>query len=279
MRPALLLLLASATAAADPVADLRDACAAASDEARREAAFERALAIEIDPAPLKLDGGELALPFAARVTAAAGQVTLDGGDERAAAALAPAQAGAVLRAREQGKLVARLSFRLREGDGSSIDQPCTAVGGGRFLRVRVAPLAVDLLADGKPIARLLTERGAALPSAGAQPRVDLAPPSVSGASGHDADALAEAARPLQGRALDCYRAAARSGRPRTGTVALQLQISSSGAVDQATPLIDGLRDDLVRGCLAEAARNVRFPRTRHGGKVTLSLAFSLAPAR
>ncbi len=271
MRPAAILLLLAASARADR-AEVQAACDAARDEERREEALARVLTVDADPAPLKLSGERrVSFAFGPRLAAAGGALTLDGGDEPALATVTPETAGALLKAREQGRLVARVSFRLAEaeaGAGPTIDRPCTAVGGGRFLHVRAAPLAVELLVDGKSLARATTPRAAE-----GAPSVEMETPTVAVAAGRDAYLVAQAALPLKDGALACYQKLPRP--PPTGALALQIAVAPSGAVDEEAPLLDSLRDDLLWSCVAAAAKALEFPRTKKGARVTTILKFSL----
>jgi hypothetical protein len=272
MRPARLCALAAvlfpSLAQADHLAELRSACDAARDE--HEAAVERTVSFEVPAANLKLAADRIAFLFRPQLVLDGGALTLDGGDEPATATITPEQARVLFRAAAAGHLTAKIAFRLGEG---ALDRPCVAVGGGRFLRVRIAPTWVELSAGSEPPLRLVTPRGALEPAPGAQPVVEISTPTVAGASGRDAYLFAEAALPLKDGALECYRAAPH----RVGAIALSIAVASSGAVGEVSALIDSLHDDGVRTCLDRAARALRFPRTHHGGYVTTTVKFELQP--
>jgi hypothetical protein len=277
---AMTLALAAPAVGAEPsrFGELQRACAAAADDGQRAGALERVLLVEGDGGALHVGSdGRMVFDFASPVAAEGGHVTLDGGDARAVATVRPEVAGALLKARAEGKLGARIWFRLNDRDGEEgSERPCTAVGGGDFVRVRATPLWVDLATAGRTIARATTAEGAVEPAAGATPRAEVAA-TVEGASGHDAELLVAAARELTQPALQCYRPAAKERR--AGAIGLSVDVAPTGAVGETKVLIDGVRDPGVSRCLVRAARELRFPKTSHGGQVTASVALDLAPAK
>ena len=258
---------------------LREACAAAGLDAASGGAFDRVLTVEGDDGGavhVEADG-RLVVDFAAPISAEEGHVRLDGGGARAAVTVGAGAAAAILKARAEGKLVARIGFHLAEQEGMA--GPCTIVGGGDFMRVRAAPIWVDLAVGGRSLARALTDEGALEPAAGAIARVDVSA-TVEGAVGADADRMLAATRELRQPALACYRLAAAAGKERpAGTLALALEVAASGSVADVKVLIDGVRDPSLSRCVVKAARALRFAKGARGAQVTASVVMELAPAK
>lgn len=253
---------------------VQQTCAAAADEALRPALLERVLTVETGGEAVHVESdGRMVIDFAGSISAEEGHVRLDGGEARAVATVRADAAAALLQARADGKLVARIAFRLAEQEG--MERPCTAIGGGDFLRVRATPLWVDLTVGGKSLARALTSEGALEPSAGAVARVVVLP-TVEGAVGREAEPVAAVARELEKPGLACYRPAAKAGR--TGAIALALDVAATGAVAEVGVPIDGVRDPALARCIVKEARGLRFPRSPKGVRLTATLTFDLTPA-
>lgn len=262
-------------ARADGLPELVAACRDALGEETRGAAYARTMSVRLDDAALGAITVEpaagrqrLAIDFARDLKAERSRITVDGGAALATATLESSRAGALVKARERGELSGRLVFRFREPDrggetASVIDQAC--VLGAPALRVRAAPLWVDLAAPGLAV-RLLTPQGAAEPVPGAAREVKVI------GEGADASGLVRAAAPLRERALACF-----AGRPSGGRLALELELGAGGEVQLAHAMVDGVRDDQLRECVISAARGLALGKGR-GRRVELTLEFLIGRA-
>jgi len=176
-------------------------------------------------------------------------------------ALAPEAAKSIVQSRAGGKLRLRVTFRLAAT--AELADPCVRLGGGRTLRLRVDPLALDLVgADGRAVSRVESShyRDAIadfLPVA--KPRVqvpktaELTDPAFLKALEHDL--------------LACYKQGLTKNARLRGSLVVGIGLDKEGRVESARPEIDAIGDDALVGCAVEHVKTQRFPR----GKPHLSV--------
>jgi hypothetical protein len=175
--------------------------------------------------------------------------------------LAPESAKSVVQSRAGGKLRLRVTFRLA-ASGEMAD-PCVRIGGGRTLRIRVDPLALDLLAaDGRALTRVEASRyrdaiADFLPVA--KPRVQVPK------TGELTDpALLKA---LEHELLGCYKQGLSKNARLRGSLVVGIGLDKDGRVASASPEINAIGDDALVGCAVEHLKTQRFPK----GKPHLSV--------
>jgi len=173
--------------------------------------------------------------------------------------VAPEAAQGIVRARATGKLRLRVTFRL--ATTAELADPCVRLGGGRSLKIRIDPLAFDLLpADAtRALARAESPRyhdaiSELMPVA--QPRVRI---RVS-----KTDDLSDAAvvKALESSLLPCYKTGLQRNARLRGSLVVGVALDREGRVEWARPEIDAVGDDAVVGCTMERFKAQRFPRTK-----------------
>jgi hypothetical protein len=182
--------------------------------------------------------------------------------------LAPEAAQAAVRRRASGGVHLHVSFRLRQS--AELADPCVRLAGGRSLKVRVDPLALELVPDGggAPLARVESNRyreALAEVSPVAKPHVQIKTPDLSEKT--DKALLTT----LEGTLLGCYRSGLSKNARLRGSLVVGLALDKDGRAESARPEIDAIGDPTVVSCAVEKLRGQRFP--RKGGHLSLPVFF------
>jgi hypothetical protein len=170
--------------------------------------------------------------------------------------LPPDQAQSIVRARSAGRLKLRVAFRI--ATSAELPDPCVRLGGGRTLRVRIDPLAFDLLSpEGRALGHVESARykeAIAELTPVARPRVQVAKTAE----------IAEPAlvKALESQLLGCYKAGLAKNARLRGSLVVGVGVDKEGRVESARPEIDAIGDESVVGCTMERFKAQRFPRGR-----------------
>jgi hypothetical protein len=182
-------------------------------------------------------------------------------DEDMDFSLSTESAKTVVGQRSSGKLKLRVTFRLAAT--AEFADPCVRIGGGRTLRLRIEPLALDLVGvDGRALARVESSKyrdaiADFLPVA--KPRVQV--PKTTELT--DAEFLKQ----LEHNLLACYKQGLTKNARLRGSLVVGIALDKEGRVESVRPEIDAIGDDALVGCTVDHVKTQRFPK----GKPHLSV--------
>ena len=232
-------------------------------------------------AALRYEEGALVLPVPERVgLEETPRGTMDLVPDEAVVADADVErdeAARLMRAQAEGKLQAVLYFQLARGRMSST--PCLVVAGGRHLRITMTPLAVSLQRDGREALRLFTERGAVIMPQG-RPELTIASKFlIFDGEAADRPAIEEALAGLLPRAGACYQQALTRRPDLVGRLILAMELDREGRATEVRPEVDAAGDAGLLRCLREVFTDLRVPRLRRPGHLSVPILLQRVAGR
>ena len=169
-----------------------------------------------------------------------------------------AEASDIVRAREQGRLMLGVTFRLAAP--GELPDPCVRLGGGRSLKVRVEPLTFVLRdLGGKILGKAASTHGIDAEEVTA----NTAHVRAETGEGKPAPGASE----LEEALLKCYRSGLEKNSRLRGTMTLALTLGGGGAVSQIRTELDSIADSDVTSCTLGRVKAHKFG----GGSRNLSL--------
>jgi hypothetical protein len=172
-------------------------------------------------------------------------------------AISPEGARAVSAARKDGRAALRVTFGL--ATSAQLADPCVRIGGGRQLRIRIDPLALEVVTEGsaRPLARVESPRYRHVvteaPAAG-RPRVQV---------GATAELDPQLGKMLETQVLGCYKAGlTRNARMRGSVVVAVGPPEKEGKPEWVRAEIDAVGDAALVACVLERFRGMHFGKTK-----------------